>query len=145
MRGDAVGLYGPADPITMGQLAKIALRLADADVPAAKNGEVWHAPHVRTAASFGLSAFKVRTDGNALATRGAVVMTLLEAMDFPIAKGTIPYSDVAADSKYAAAIATATQLGIVSGDDGKTTFRPDAPVNRAEVAKMVIRALQVRP
>lgn len=141
-RGNPLGLYGPSDSITMGQLAKIALRLAEADVPGAKKGEDWHAPFTRTAKSLGLTAFAGRVDAASPAARGAVVHTILEALGIDPAKGDIPYSDVPADSPYAESIVTATKLGIVSGDDGKATFRPDEPVNRAEVAKMVVAAMR---
>lgn len=145
-RGNPLGLYGPSDSITMGQLAKIALRLANADVPEAKKGEDWHVPFVRTAKSLELSSFLGRVDASSPAARGAVIHTLLEALDIPTKHGPLPYSDVPTDSEYAAAIATATSLGIVSGDPSAgsgqaRTFRPDAPINRAEVAKMVMAAL----
>lgn len=139
-RGEALGLYGPSDSITMAQVAKIALRLSQTETPAPAAGEDWYAPFMRTAKVLEYSAFKGTVTASAPATRGAVILTLLEALDIPIKNGVLPYSDVATDSPYASAIATATRLGIVAGDAGKTTFRPDAPINRAEVAKMVVAA-----
>ena len=49
---------------------------------------------------------------------------------------------VSASHKYANAIETATADSIVSGDGGASTFRPNSPVNRAEVAKIVFRAME---
>lgn len=140
VRGNPLGLYGPSDSITMSQLAKVALRLADADIPEAKNGEEWHVPLMRVAKLLEFSSFMGRVDASAPASRSIVVHTLLEALDIPMKNGVLPYSDVPTDSVHAAAIATATKLGIISGDEGKTTFRPDAPINRAEVAKVIMAA-----
>lgn len=141
-RGEPLGLYGPADSITMGQLAKVALRLAEAEVPSASPGEDWHAPFVRTAKALGLSAFQGRFDPDSPAPRGTVVTTVLEAVGIPAKRGPLPYPDVPTESPDAPAIATATALGIVSGDDGTGTFRPNEPVNRAEVAKIVLKAIE---
>lgn len=138
-----MGRYGPADHITMGQLAKVAVRLADAEIVESSGREQWHAPYMRTAKLLKFFAFQNSTDAEASASRGAVVHTLLEALGIAIHEGDLPYSDVPADSPHAHEIATATDLGIVSGDDGKKTFRPNAPINRAEVAKMVMKALEI--
>ncbi len=53
------------------------------------------------------------------------------------------FTDVGSDNPNAAAIAEAARLGLVSGDmDAKArplrTFRLDEPINRAEVAKIVV-------
>ena len=46
------------------------------------------------------------------------------------------YSDVASDAWYNTAVSTMTKAGIVDGyPDG--TFRPDAPITRAEMAKII--------
>ena len=46
------------------------------------------------------------------------------------------YADVAADAWYNTAVSTMTKAGIVDGyPDG--TFRPDAPITRAEMAKII--------
>lgn len=142
MNGELLGLYGPSDSITMGQLAKIALRLAKANVPPAISGEDWYAPFVREAKTFRLTSFKANVDAAKPATRGVVITTLLEVLHIPTELDNLPYADVPLDSPDAPAISTATRLGIVSGDDGSHTFRPDAPINRAEVAKMIVLALE---
>lgn len=139
-RGSLTGRYGPEDPITLGQLAKVALLLQSEGVEEA-SGQRWADGYLTRAKAAGLSAFAGRVDADAHAPRGAVVRTVLEALNLPLTSGNLPYSDVAPDSPDAAAIATATALGIVSGDGGKDTFRPDAPINRAEVAKIIALAL----
>ncbi len=92
-----------------------------------------------------LSQFLGDLDAGSKATRAQVLKTIMEALGIPETETGTSYSDVSADSPFAKAIATATKLGIVSGDSGKTTFRPNAPVNRAEVAKMIMEAFQHIP
>lgn len=54
----------------------------------------------------------------------------------------LPYSDVPYESPFAESIAIATAYGIVDGySDG--TFRPDQSPNRAEVARMLVRAASI--
>jgi len=53
------------------------------------------------------------------------------------------FSDLPPDHPHAKAIATAYVYGLVQGNpDG--TFRPDDPINRAEVAKLVALLLKLR-
>ena len=49
------------------------------------------------------------------------------------------FSDVDGTLYYGEAIAWASRLGIVTGDDGKDTFRPDDTVTREELAKMLYK------
>jgi len=145
MKGEPLGLYGPADFITMGQLAKVG-DLLSGQVVIPVSGNDWAIPYVAAAKAANLSVFQSTVDPKKSASRGAVIQTILEAFETPMtAKDTSMYSDVPADAPYAAAIATATKLGIVSGDEGRTTFRPNTPINRAEVAKMIILALGFAP
>ena len=54
------------------------------------------------------------------------------------------YTDVAFDAWYNTAVSTMTKAGIVDGyPDG--TFRPDAPITRAEMAKIISRVLDRVP
>jgi hypothetical protein len=52
------------------------------------------------------------------------------------------YSDVSATHSLRKYIAYATRVGIVSGSNG--TFRPDAIINRAEAAKILVRGTGIR-
>lgn len=143
-RGIPTGSYGPADSITLGQLAKVAVQLSRRTITGDTTGDQWATPYMNAAKALSFSAFSHRLSAASPATRGAVLQTILEALDIPTSDGPLPYSDVPQGSMYAQAIATATALGIVSGDDGDArTFRPNAPVNRAEVAKMITIALSV--
>lgn len=140
MNGSPLGLYGPADNITMGQLAKVGTLLAKRLVIEV-HGNDWAYPYVAAVKSLKLKTFEDAVQVDASATRAEVIQTVLESLRIPVEGTPSKYSDVPADHDYAAAIATATKMGIVSGDDNKDTFRPDDPVNRAEVAKMIVQAL----
>ncbi len=56
----------------------------------------------------------------------------------------IAYSDVAPSHWAAQAIATATARGLMTGDPGGT-FRPDAPLTRAEIAVIIVRLKGLAP
>jgi hypothetical protein len=141
-RGKLTGRYGPADSISLGQLAKVATQLKGMNIPQGKANE-WARPFVETAKNMHLTAFSDKIDPRMRASRGDVLQTILEALDIPLEGNDLPYSDVPEGSMYAKAIATGTALGIVSGDDSGSTFRPNASINRAEVAKMIVGALGV--
>lgn len=140
-RGKLTGRYGPADSITLGQLAKVAMKLANHYIKETVAGPEWATPYMKASEEMNLSTFQKRMNAHAPASRGAVIQTILEVLNIPLEEGDLPYSDVPAGSMYAKAIATATALGIVNGDAEADTFRPNAPVNRAEVAKMITLAL----
>ena len=55
-----------------------------------------------------------------------------------------PFSDVNMNDYWAKAIQWAAKLGIVSGDGGADTFRPNDPVTREELAKMLYRFMELQ-
>jgi hypothetical protein len=148
--GNLTGLFGPANPVTLAELLKMAL------LSAGKTGQEgaplnvsaqndWSAPFVKAAESLKLSVFVTSLSVQAPATRGQVIQTILEAFGVAISPGNNPFSDVPLTSPYLHAIETAAALGIVTGDTDAAgmpsgTFRPDEPINRAEVAKMIVLA-----
>ena len=70
--------------------------------------------------------------------RGEFALMLQRAFRFPAASGG--FSDVPADSPYAAAVAAVSAQGVVSGF-GDGTFRPGAALSRQQAAVMLHRAL----
>ncbi|MDA1209060.1 MAG: S-layer homology domain-containing protein [bacterium] len=109
----------------------------------ARNG--WASNYIATLENAGISVFDDSSlDVNAPAPRGAVVQILLETFGVNMQGATgAAYNDVAKSSKFADAVETATQSGIVSGDDNASTFRPRQPVNRAETAKIIDKMIEV--
>ena len=69
-------------------------------------------------------------------TRAMVVQTLYAMDGKPATGATAPFSDVASDKYYAAAVAWAHSHGVVSGyDDG--TFRPDTAITRQQLVTIL--------
>lgn len=156
--GVPTGLFGPGDNVTIEQMAKVMLyasgRAADACM---------HAQPLNLTASGTWSAgfmacgeqlqWAVYGDGTVqpgrAATRGEVVMTLMEAF----AKETGPrtgtgFTDVTLSSQFGSAVEQAQRDGIVAGytdESGMPTgfFGPDDAVTRAEFAKIVTLGIQL--
>jgi hypothetical protein len=151
--GKYTGEFGVANPITYAEALKILLVAGGKPIqggpprnPSAAG--TWAAPYLTTAESLQLSVYVPTLDVHAPATRGALIQTLLEVLDFPIAKKAAAFSDVPEDHPYTHAIATAAFYGFVEGDrdaEGELTgaFRPDSFINRAEVSKVVALAREV--
>ncbi|MDD5469298.1 MAG: S-layer homology domain-containing protein [Candidatus Peribacteraceae bacterium] len=154
--GTPRGLYGPADPVTVEQLAKISVLAAGVDQSkcprAPKNGKAmgtWSAQYIACAEHLGWSVYQ---DGSVHPARSAlraeVVTTVLQAFNrkFDPATGTV-FKDVSNTMPSRYAIETAARDGIVSGyTDAKGNltgfFGPFDEVNRAETAKIVSLALR---
>ncbi|MFH1670880.1 MAG: S-layer homology domain-containing protein, partial [Patescibacteria group bacterium] len=149
-RGNPTGEFGPANSVTYGEVAKMALKAAGMEPggsPALRSAKgQWSAGYVAKLESLGVSVFKddARLNVNSPAPRGAVIQTILEVFGQDIGSATgSAYSDVSARTEHAAAIEAATADGLVSGDDGKNTFRPASAINRAETAKVIQNAMSL--
>ena len=147
------GLFGPANPVTYAEIAKMGLELAGEDSSSVtalpKNISArgqWSEHYIRLAEDRGLSVFGSSLNVNMAAPRGAVIQTILEVMDIPILHDDQnPYTDLPNTHPYRDAILSATALGIVKGDtdaEGRPLlrFRADDSVNRAEVTKILSEA-----
>ncbi|MFH1444174.1 MAG: S-layer homology domain-containing protein [Candidatus Peregrinibacteria bacterium] len=148
-QGELTGEFKPGNSVTYAEIAKMAVEAAGLmpRVGATPNNRSargqWSAGYIAALEERGVSAFAASgLDVNAPAPRGAVLQIILETFGQTIAspQGGM-YSDVSAETTFAGAVETATSNGIVSGDDGKNTFRPAAPINRAETAKIVRNAM----
>jgi hypothetical protein len=151
--GKLSGKFGPGDDVTIAQLSKIVHTLMKIDqdqagVGAPKNPKAmgqWFTRYVSSAEQLGWLVYEEGTvDPNRPATRGEVLVTLIQALDIPMqwSKGAA-FSDVKRNTPFAGAIETAAKEGIVAGavgPDGKPTgeFFPLRPISRAEMAKIVI-------
>ncbi|MDQ6419479.1 glycosyl hydrolase 53 family protein [Paenibacillus sp. LHD-117] len=78
-------------------------------------------------------------DPNAQVTRAEFTVMLTRALGFS-AEGGTAFSDVAADSYYAASVKAAAKRGIILGD-GQGKFKPNDSITREELAVMTVRAL----
>jgi hypothetical protein len=155
--GNPAGLFGPANGVTVEELAKIAVNLAGGvtskcpvtpkNVEAAKS---WSARYVSCAENAGWSVY---SDGTAElaapATRAQVVVTLLQAygVQWDDMNGGV-FTDVTDATQFGAAIEKAKMDGLVNGysDAAGTptgTFGPTDSVKRAEIAKMAMNAREL--
>lgn len=73
----------------------------------------------------------VTVSPEALATRAQIVQLLWAAAGSPETAGALPFTDVAPDAWYYAAVRWAYRTGLVAGTSA-TTFDPDAPITRQD-------------
>ena len=154
--GNPLGIYGPADSVTIEQLAKISViasRVDQTKCPNAPKNKVaydrWSALYISCAEHLGWSVYQDGSvDPARFALRAEVVTTVLQAFNkqFEPATGTI-FKDVSNTMSSRYAIETAARDGIVSGytdAQGNPTgfFGPFDEVNRAETAKIVSLGIQ---
>lgn len=151
------GEFGPADSVTIQQLAKMAAIAAQVDVYSCgsnlKNVSAigsWSERYIQCAEYLKWTIFSEGTvDVTRPATRTDVVVTVLQAFGARISprSGSV-FDDVTTTTSYAAGIETAAEKGIVSGYsdvEGNPTglFGPLDSVNRAETAKIFSLGFQV--
>lgn len=141
--GKPTGIFGVGNAVTRAESLKmvmLASGIALEDLPPPRNRSAqgtWASAYVAVAEEKNLSVFTPATDVNAPATRGEIVQMILELSGIPVAANAAPgFTDVPSNHPYGSAIATAAFYGLVSGDDAGGTFRPDDPINRAEVSKI---------
>lgn len=147
-RGQMTNAYGPSNNVTYAELAKMALLASNTKANwsgkpmNASARDDWSAPYIRTMEGLKepVYAYSLRVQDNA--KRGDVIAVMLRMFNMPIKKfDKTTFKDLPMTNKNANAILTAVEMGVVSGDktaDGTLlqTIRPDAPINRAEVAKI---------
>lgn len=75
---------------------------------------------------------------NATVTRGQTVTFLHRANGSPAVSGNNPFTDVASDAYYAAAVQWAVAEGVTSGTSA-TTFAPDVACTRAQIVTFLYR------
>lgn len=151
-QGNYTGLFGPADPVLNGQMAKLILQLSGADAREVQGRPAnqtslgdWSEPYVKWAEDQQISFFLIHPDVRQPTPRGAIVEATLQALGIALNPGTDnPFSDLPASHRYAAALLTAHSLGVIKGDSDakgnpRGTVRPDATLNRAELAAIFVR------
>ncbi|MBU2259336.1 S-layer homology domain-containing protein, partial [Patescibacteria group bacterium] len=150
-QGNLMGLFGPESNVTIAELVKIAHELSGIDETKARwiprnllARDTWFEQYFASSEILGWQVFTdTRLDPGRNATRGEVVTTILQALDIPRKwpKGQM-FSDVAISTQYSSSIETAAKDGIVAGyEDGE--FKPEDPINRAEIAKIISLAIEL--
>jgi germination protein M len=149
-KGCAVDRFCPTDPVTRGQMASFIVRSVQGLAPATRDwfpddtGSV-HEAAINIIAENGISVGY--TDGTFgpidPVTRGQMASFLVRALD-GLAPATKDWFPDDAGSSHEAAINIIAENDITIGyTDG--TFRPNNPINRAEMATLLVRALGLTP
>ena len=147
-QGNSTGYFDPGSQVTIAESLKMALEVfgegQDPGTPSfaqAKNH--WASGYVKQAENRGLSIVKGLDNLNRPATRAEVIEMIMEIADVPLddVSSESSFSDVPDGSRYAKYVEVAKSMGIISGDSGRNTFRPNEGINRAETAKVINNVL----
>lgn len=150
--GNPTGKFGPSNSITVAEALKIVVEGAGYDTDAyatlVDSGvRHWSSVYVAVGKSEGFPVVgnTARLDRSATRAEVAALFTAAFRVDASNTVVGTRYEDVRAGMSYAPAIEQLSQDRVVSGDTdihGQAigTFRPNAFINRAEVAKMIITA-----
>lgn len=149
VNGNPTGRFGPGDNVTIAQLSKVAHKLgginetkARGDVENTRARGQWFEQYFASAEQQYWEVWRDRrVDPSRPATRGEVIATFLRVLKVPVvwAEGKT-FGDVKPTHPYANAIETAALDGLI---DAGGNFRPDDPINRAELAKMAANAAEI--
>ncbi len=122
-------------------LVALASTQTMADVPSS----FWAAPDIEALLAAGIvggyagGTFRP----NATATRAELVKMVDLALGLAPRSATTSFADVAAGDWFSPYVAAAVQAGLVQGTSA-TTFSPNAPVTREQLAVLLARALKLR-
>lgn len=146
LSGYETGEFGGANPVTIGEIAKIVTEAAmheldeDEDFAALsdKQKRHWAKRYLRHMKRYRLLDDVINPDRPA--TRAEVIRAVLKAYLVEVDAGET-LEDIFPDTDDEL-IRKAYKLGIISGyPDG--TFKPNGQINRAEIAKIITRAIEV--
>lgn len=147
-QGNLTGYFDPGSQVTIAESLKMALEVfgdgqAEGMPSFAQARNHWAAGYVKQAEDMGLNITENLDNLNRPAKRAEVIRMIIEiagvsAEDLPDESS---FSDVPDDSDYAGYVEYAKSAGIVSGDSGRNTFRPNEGINRAETAKIINNVL----
>lgn len=152
--GKPTGTYGAGNTVTVAEILKMALKAAQVDETACNGApgfpqadSHWARPFVLCAQEKAMRLIAQRPDLNRPALRGEVLSVIFDAFGDEVPPLFAPFKDTE-NHPLESDIAYAAALKMVSGDkDTKGTllgtFRPNAPVNRAEAAKIIYERLRV--
>ncbi len=133
LNGTSANTFSPNAPTTRAQLWTVLARQADADLTGGAN---WYEKAQKWSAANGISD---GTNPSGTISRAQMVAMLWRAAGSPELKAAAGrFSDVAASSYYADAVAWAVESGITTGTkDGR--FDPYASCTRAQIAAFLYR------
>ncbi len=145
--GNSDTRFDPFGNITVAQCIALASRLNSIYYTGEANfvqGDPWYKCYTDYATEKGILNPADFTDYNRAATRREVAYLFAHALpEEALAQiNTVTFSavpDVTMDSRWSEEIYTLYRAGIVGGYDDAGTFFPDTPIQRAQVAAMIVR------
>lgn len=153
IKGRTATTYAPAGVLTRAEMVKIALLTFGKTVPASVSSAPfadvkttdWYATYVAAAKDLGIVS---GYSGNlfkpaAAVTRAEALKMLLTAGGFTVSGGSAAFTDVDSGAWYMSYLKFGVLKEIISGY-GDKTFKPNASVNRAEIAKIAVKAMQAK-
>ncbi len=146
--GNPTGIFNPSGQVTKAEITKIAFlmsgaiedqRLMPQNILAQSH---WAKHWIALAEGLDINLWDGNVNPNEKATRAEVLRLIFEIIDQePTLATTSDFPDVQVDHRYFQYIQAAKDLGIITGyPDG--LFRPDNPVSRAEIAKIIMNVYQ---
>lgn len=106
----------------------------------------WYSPYVSLALSKGIVSDKnTNFRPNDSISRAEAAKIIVGIFGANVVNTETTFTDVDATSDLAKYIETAKSLGFFSGQvvDGKSLFRPNDSITRAEISKVVVRAFKL--
>lgn len=154
--GNPTGRFGPSNPVTIAELLKMSLEAVQVQedecgiVPPTHTQALghWAAKYISCAEAKNMRLLRdADIDFNRTATRAEVLAVIHDSFGDSVPPIFSNFKDTIGHP-LEADIAYAYSRGIVSGDKDKQgielgTFRPNDPINRAEVAKILYERLKV--
>jgi|GEM_PF-3380134 len=139
--GELKKMYGPAQPVTYGEFAKMLLMLSGhAKDIEESSGAHWAEPYIYEMKNLKISYYlQSGIMAGSIMPRSAVVHSILEI--YGLNSTAVPvnvFGDLPEGHPARKSILLAQSLGLIDGDDGNPKrVRPDDAVNRAEAAKLL--------
>ena len=151
--GDGTFSFKPAGNITIAEASTILVRLMTTEdnikgqykTDKAKDTD-WFYDNIAYLDNFGSYDTFDNFDGNRQITRGEFVKLVTLYRKLTNKTDEIKFTDVSADHKYYEAIKAGTMAKLVNGydnGDGTFSFKPDAPITRAEVVTVINRVFDM--
>ncbi len=145
--------FRPENPLTRAEFLKILGNSAGWDLASASSEKIafsdvpqsaWYAQYVRYATANGIVMKSERFRPNDPITRAEVAKIMVSSLVLsPKFPATSSFADVSSGHSLAKYVEASKSYGFFEGQlsNGKRFFRPDAPITRAEIAKVVSKAL----
>lgn len=142
--GQATGEFRPGNQVTRSEALKMVLEAIIRDIldekPTLASVQAhWAAKYWKWAIDSQLDFAVLADQPDATATRGDIIRMIMQSAGIiaPDRDENCSFPDLDSSDPRANDICYAQSLGIVSGDSDTGNFRPNDPINRAEVSKII--------